>query len=227
MPLAAHTAAAKSAKARRDHSATPAHKAPIDDTQHSALGRFHYLSTVSGGGYIGSWLSSWRSRADFKTIVKNLTSRPQGPDVEPPEISWLRVYSNYLTPRLGIASADSWAAVAIFLRNLVLNWLVIIPALCLILLTLKIIATGGVLMAHWSGGWVLPILGLGIIFLVAAQMFTTRHRPARRAANDTVEEESFVSRDLLWAVLSAVAVTIFFSSHILCAMARRELRGQV
>src|SRR4051812_28366720 len=25
------------------------------------LGQFHYLSTVSGGGYIGSWLSAWRS----------------------------------------------------------------------------------------------------------------------------------------------------------------------
>src|SRR5260370_33722205 len=24
------------------------------------LGQFHYLSTVSGGGYIGSWLSAWR-----------------------------------------------------------------------------------------------------------------------------------------------------------------------
>src|SRR4051794_8154783 len=24
------------------------------------LGHFHYLSTVSGGGYIGSWLSAWR-----------------------------------------------------------------------------------------------------------------------------------------------------------------------
>ena len=25
------------------------------------LEKFHYLSTVSGGGYIGSWLSAWRS----------------------------------------------------------------------------------------------------------------------------------------------------------------------
>src|ERR1700731_2368758 len=71
VPPAPHTGGAKSAKAPRDHSVTPAHKVPIDDTQHSALGRFHYLSTVSGGGYIGSWLSSWRSRADFKTVVKN------------------------------------------------------------------------------------------------------------------------------------------------------------
>ena len=26
------------------------------------LGQFDYLSTVSGGGYIGSWLSAWRCR---------------------------------------------------------------------------------------------------------------------------------------------------------------------
>src|SRR5262245_57771329 len=26
------------------------------------LFRFHYLSTVSGGGYIGGWLSAWRRR---------------------------------------------------------------------------------------------------------------------------------------------------------------------
>ena len=60
----------------------------------SALRYFHYLSTVSGGGYVGSWLSSWRSRSSFDTIVKNLTRRPYGADIEPPEISWLRAYSN-------------------------------------------------------------------------------------------------------------------------------------
>ena len=108
-------------------------------TTNSLLGRLHYLSTVSGGGYIGSWLSSWRKRNDFKTILDNLTTRPGGPDVEPPEISWLRAYSNYLTPRLGIGSADTWAAVAIVVRNLVLNWLVIIPVVCLALLSLKFI----------------------------------------------------------------------------------------
>src|SRR4051812_6702409 len=31
----------------------------------SLLSTFHYLSTVSGGGYIGSWLSAWRARSDF------------------------------------------------------------------------------------------------------------------------------------------------------------------
>ena len=114
----------------------------------SLLGCFDYLSTVSGGGYVGSWLSSWLKRNDFTTVIENLTGRPSGPDIEPPEISWLRAYSNYLTPRLGIVSADAWAAVAIFVRNLILNWLIIIPVVCLALLSLKLIATVSVWVAH-------------------------------------------------------------------------------
>jgi hypothetical protein len=186
------------------------------DAKHSALGRFHYLSTVSGGGYAGSWLSAWRHRSDFKDIVDNLTGRPNGPDIEPPEISWLRAYSNYLTPKLGIASADSWAAVAICLRNLVLNWLVIIPIVCLVLLTLKMTATASVWIAHGGDATslrVIIVVALGIFFTILAQAFTTRYRPARRAPGETIEERSFVLRDAFLAVLAAIAVTIFFVSH--------------
>jgi predicted acylesterase/phospholipase RssA len=96
------------------------------EAQNSLLGRFQFLSTVSGGGYIGSWLSSWRQREDFHEVWRALTGRPGGPDVEPPELSWLRAYSNYLTPRVGVGSADAWAALAIYWRNLLLNWLVLI-----------------------------------------------------------------------------------------------------
>src|SRR5262249_10161097 len=141
-----------------------------------------YLSTVSGGGYFGSWLSSWRRREGFANVIANLTGRPRGPDVEPPQISWLRAYSNYLTPQLGITSADSWAAVAILVRNLILNWLIIVPVICLVILALKIIATGSVWIAH--GGHndllVLVVLGAGVGCLIIAQAFTTRHRPPRR-----------------------------------------------
>jgi hypothetical protein len=184
--------------------------------ENSALGRLHYLSTVSGGGYVGSWLSSWRHRCDFKTVIENLTGRPNGPDIEPPEISWLRAYSNYLTPQLGIASADSWAAVAISVRNLVLNWLVIIPVVCLVLLTLKLIATVSVWVAHGGDDkkcWVIAILAAGIASLIVAQAYTTRHRPSRRVGGSKAKEVPFLWLDLLWAVLSAIAVTIFFSSH--------------
>jgi hypothetical protein len=185
------------------------------EPENSLLGRFHYLSTVSGGGYVGSWLSSWRKRDQFDTIIENLTGRPSGADVEPPEISWLRAYSNYLTPRLGIASADTWAAIAIVARNLLLNWLIIIPVLCLVLLALKLIAAVSVAVAHGNeDGWlVLLILAAGIVCLIVAQAFTTRHRPPRRHPDGNIDQKCFLVGDFIWAIASAIAVTIFFASH--------------
>jgi hypothetical protein len=95
------------------------------------LDRFHYLSTVSGGGYIGSWLSGWIHRAGLTSVTAHLarSSENARPNPEPIEIQNLRSYSNYLSPRLGILSADSWTLVGTYLRNLLLNWCVIIPLL--------------------------------------------------------------------------------------------------
>ncbi len=190
----------------------------------SLLSRFHYLSTVSGGGYIGSWLSAWRSRSDFASVWSNLTRRPEGPDVEPPELSWLRSYSNYLTAKVGLGSADTWSGVAIFLRNLLLNWLVIIPAIAAVLLVLKLIATLAVWIARMDHVWwphALVAL-LGIVFLIVAQAFTTRHRPTRRQLDGTppgddtgnVGQNAFISGDLIWSFLSSFCVTSFLTSHI-------------
>jgi predicted acylesterase/phospholipase RssA len=46
------------------------------------LGQFHYLSTVSGGGYIGSWLSAWRAIEADERIFEALNSS-QRTAVEP------------------------------------------------------------------------------------------------------------------------------------------------
>jgi Patatin-like phospholipase len=197
---------------------------------HSLLSRFHYLSTVSGGGYIGSWLSAWRTRNDFPTVWSNLTGRPEGPDIEPPEISWLRSYSNYLTPKVGIGSADTWTGAAIFLRNLLLNWLVIVPAVALVLLVLKLIATISIAVARMQDVWwphVLIAL-VGIAFLIVAQAFTTGYRPTRRKLDGTlpsaeagnVDQSTFLCRDLLWSLLSAIFLTSFLTSHVGAELAR-------
>ena len=95
------------------------------------LDKFHYLSTVSGGGYIGSWLSAWIHRAGLTSVVAQLAHPDERtrPNPEPIEIQNLRSYSNYLSPRLGILSADSWTLAGTYLRNLLLNWCVIIPVL--------------------------------------------------------------------------------------------------
>jgi hypothetical protein len=190
----------------------------------SLLSRFHYLSTVSGGGYIGSWLSAWHSRADFPSVWRNLTSRPEGPDIEPPELSWLRAYSNYLTARVGLGSADTWTGVAIFLRNLLLNWLVIVPAVAFVLVLLKLIASLAVWIARMDNAWWPHALVAvaGVAFLIVAQAFTTRHRPTMRGLDgsspqddkDNVDQTTFLRHYLIWGFLSAFCVTSFLTSHV-------------
>src|SRR5262249_17367880 len=82
------------------------------------LSEFNYLSTVSGGGYIGSWLSAWlywnrKAEGTADAVLIALTTRSDHPDKEPPSIQHLRAYSSYLTPKLGLTSADTWAAVTL------------------------------------------------------------------------------------------------------------------
>src|SRR5688572_5553301 len=69
------------------------------------LTKLHYLSTVSGGGYVGSWLSAnCRRRQGWLN--------PDAPWTE--SIKHLRRYSNYLSPRVGFFSADTWSMVTIW-----------------------------------------------------------------------------------------------------------------
>ena len=190
----------------------------------SLLSCFHYLSTVSGGGYIGSWLSAWRQRNDFETVWKYLAGRPEGPDVEPPEISWLRAYSNYLTPTIGLASADTWTGIAIYLRNLILNWLVIVPALAAVILVLKVIITLSVGEARIESVWWPQFVAMliGAASLIVAQAYTTAHRPTRRmqpgadTAHDpnNIDQNAFILRDLPWSLVSAILITSALTSSI-------------
>lgn len=94
------------------------------------LERFDFLSTVSGGGYIGSWLSSWihRAKGGRAEVFGELAKHSLGQSIEEPrQVKFLRDYSNYLTPRAGLFSMDTWSIIAIYLRNLLLNWLILLP----------------------------------------------------------------------------------------------------
>jgi len=121
------------------------------------LTSFDYLSTVSGGGYTGGWWSAWLSRnermpgevfppaEDIESErderraqmenegSRSLSDRPQIKDsaitaAEDP-IHHLRLFSNVMTPRKGLLSADTWRAVAIVGRNISLTWMILLPML--------------------------------------------------------------------------------------------------
>jgi hypothetical protein len=104
------------------------------------LSEFHYISTVSGGGYAGAWLTAWihRHRRGFHGVCYQLeTNSPSKKNSglsEPETVIHLREYSNYLSPKLGLFSLDTWTLLATYLRNLSLNWLVFLPLMIGILL---------------------------------------------------------------------------------------------
>ncbi len=58
--------------------------------------------------------------------------------VEPEEITHLRTYSNYMSPKLGLFSTDTFSLIGLYLRNLFLNWLVFVPIIAAVLLIPKI-----------------------------------------------------------------------------------------
>lgn len=126
--------------------------------QNSVLNKIDYVSTVSGGGYVGSWFTGWlraknldRIKASGNSgkpqevsppanpsaldqIIEDLGGPPPtGADPEPSPLRHLRDYTSYLAPRSGLLSADSWTLAAIFMRNLLLNWGILVPAFAALL----------------------------------------------------------------------------------------------
>ncbi|HVF43353.1 MAG TPA: patatin-like phospholipase family protein, partial [Pyrinomonadaceae bacterium] len=113
--------------------------------RHDLLKRFDYLSTVSGGGYVGAWLTAWLSRhpEGLEGVTRDLAN--QGPvskiDPDPRPIRYLREYSNFITPKVGALTADTWAFIGIYLRNLLLNWGVFLPLFLAVLMLPRILLT--------------------------------------------------------------------------------------
>ncbi|NUU41565.1 patatin-like phospholipase family protein [Tardiphaga robiniae] len=108
------------------------------------LDRFDYLSTVSGGGYLGSFLTAWVQRKGFEPVCGDLVGNFKPGETSP--LQYLRRYTSYLTPDRGLVTADSLTVLALYVRNLFLNWLIIVPlVLCAIVAPKMYVAVVGAL----------------------------------------------------------------------------------
>jgi hypothetical protein len=110
------------------------------------LASFDYLSTVSGGGYIGGWLSAWIHRSSLQHVQCELgrcgsaAAQDRGMKADEAEpVSWLRRYSNYLTPRVGVFSTDSITLIAIWLRNVLLSLIIVVAFISALLLCPRVL----------------------------------------------------------------------------------------
>jgi hypothetical protein len=112
--------------------------------EHGVFKEIDYLSTVSGGGYLGSCLSSLLNHADaadperFPFLERSTTGK------EPPALEQLRNYSNYLAPS---GLLDMLRIPALLLRGILLHVMTIFPYIVL-----------AVWVTYWiSGDWLLGL----------------------------------------------------------------------
>jgi hypothetical protein len=156
------------------------------------LKRLDYISTVSGGGYIGGWLAAWTKReGSVANVHRQLRPRrddeskadrpplPQGPDgvvdEEPEPIHHLRSYSSYLAPRPGVFTTDTWSLMAIYARNLLINFLILVPATFFVVTLVRLAllffrAPNERFVERLDISSLTLVLGMSFIFLIALSL---------------------------------------------------------
>lgn len=195
--------------------------------RHRMLGCFDFLSTVSGGGYLGSWLTAWIHRAGLGPVEEELSRRPDSPlSPEPEPVRHLRSYSRYMSPKPGFLSADTWTLIGIFLRNLLLNWLVLVPLIAAALMfprisTAVILEVGFLLCTDPElhdriAFWVLVaaiVLGSFVIaYILASRPSLADADPPRSRLPRALRSQGwFVALGLLPLWLLAVAATAYWA----------------
>ncbi|HEX5327105.1 MAG TPA: patatin-like phospholipase family protein, partial [Acetobacteraceae bacterium] len=140
------------------------------------LVQFDYLSTVSGGGYIGGWLQGMihgRGGPDAAEAALGDLDDP------PTELRALRNYTSYLTPQAGLFSTDTWTAIVLYLRNVLLNWVVYLPILLLPVLLAILYRT-----TIWAMGGhprlQLALIGAAAVCAAVGTFFVARELPDHR-----------------------------------------------
>ena len=117
------------------------------------IGRFDYLSTVSGGGYAGAWLAAWLKReGDVKNVEQQLdysrvhqARASRGTlalgatiDEEPQPMRHLRAFTSYMFPDPSPLSGDLWAVIMIWVRNVAVNLMMLFPLAMIVVLLARL-----------------------------------------------------------------------------------------
>lgn len=186
----------------------------------SPLPQFDFLSTVSGGGYLGGWFSAWAAREEqaspgtngAELVTAALAATPISTlDPEPDPLLHIRRYCRFLNPQMGLLSADTWTLVATVARNMILNWLILVPLMMAVLMipalfvTLMDVRTFGV---EWTGVW--AALLCGMLAGVVATYYIATHLPTLSRAKKG-DQGSFLWFVLLPLGVSAVLLTLHWA----------------
>ena len=182
-------------------------RAPGADEPKPLLDTLDYLSTVSGGGYIGSWLMAWSQRSDYHQVIDQLaTAAPTSGDPEPQPIRHLREYTSYLSPRYGF-TLDTLTLLSIVMRNMILNWLILVPLVMALFCLPEFLYdfSYGWAFAHaQSGGaWFRGVMGAAVLCVMFASAIAVWRiaRPQYKAGLAELEKEGSVFPEVCFFAL--------------------------
>ncbi|HEX7138836.1 MAG TPA: patatin-like phospholipase family protein [Vicinamibacterales bacterium] len=185
------------------------------------MGAFDYVSTVSGGGYTGGWLSAWLLHAHANaqepdqvfSILAGTAGSTLEPEAEP--IRRIREYSNYLDPKTGLLSVDVWSLISTVARNLLLNWLVLVPLLAAAMLVPRLYYSMTMLGTQdwidrddlfWWSTW-LVLVGSGL--LTVSLVYIALDLPS--VGNRQRGQSAFVQLCFLPLVVATSAFTLYWA----------------
>lgn len=214
-----------------------------DPEKPSVLEQFDYLSTVSGGGYIGSWLTAWTQRVyqasvDAKTPISagaafHAVTRGVAGDVEHTSgdparrpIRHLREYTSFLAPKLGL-TLDTWTLAALVLRNLLVNWIMIVPIILALVAGLQMVHYGvfdlaDFMFRHQSVWW---WVAAGLLYTLAG-ITAGRRMPSCPPADRTPKSDGVLPVLLLFIfplVFASLFVCVFWANLGIGWIAAREV----
>ena len=173
------------------------------------LDAIDYLSTVSGGGYLGAWFSAWAARAPggVQEVIRELASAPEADwEPEPKPLRQLRRFVNYLNPRIGALSADTWTLAATVLRNILLNWLVMLPLIASLLALPRILYK---LVGETPGGTSAYLLWSAAGLMVLSVIYMVVDLPS--AADARLSQQRFLLFGLMPLVLSSIGFVLYWA----------------
>ena len=178
-------------------------------SEKGVLDKVHFVSTVSGGGYIGGFWSAWRyhhPNSPFPAWSTDAATEGR----EQPAVRHLREYSRFLIPRIGFGQIETWNAIVSVLGGTVAS-LAVTTAGVSVVLWLALFAVYGLSRIPAWGAVAFGASTFAIHFIAERRLWTS-DRLGRESTRPMVSGIGFsivsgLAAYLCWLALPAVCAS--------------------
>jgi hypothetical protein len=163
------------------------------------LPKVDYLSTVSGGGYVGGWWSRYLVKAEQsdEKDASRWFPQPKDGEAEAAAITHLRRFSNFLSPRIGVLESETWAFMTAVLSAMLPS---LLATTAFVVVLLNAFLGFVFLTAQWHVFWA---IAMTVTVHVISEI---RWRGRNKADDDAKRPVAYILLSLAAALISAVLI---------------------